>query len=134
VIENPTVVLLDVRRVHAPERKPLADPIAGDVVDDSAVFIAQQSVLDPPGFETRQVAAEESIGGGDCIGPFEFDPAHVGGVEESRRFTDRAVLFADGRVLNGQFEAAEFDHAGPEASMGLVERGPLQGHSPVRSL
>jgi hypothetical protein len=77
VIENPAVVLLDVRRVDAPERGPLTDPIAGDVVDDPAVFVAQQPVLDPPRFEACQVAAEEFIGGGNCFGPFEFDPPHV---------------------------------------------------------
>ena len=38
-------------------------------------------------------------------------------------FAHREMLFADGRVLNRQLEAAEFDHAGPEAP--VVMRLPI---------
>ena len=134
MIEDPTPVFFDVRGVYAPKSRLLGDPIAGDVIDDSAIFVAQQPVLDLPRFKPRQAAAEEPIGDGDRIRSLELDLAHVGDVEQSSGFADRAVFCADGRVLDGQLVAAKFDHAPPQAPMDVEEGRSLQRcHSPVRA-
>ena len=96
-----------------------------DIIDDAALLVAEEGVLDPSGLEPAQVASEDALGQAP-IGDAQL--THVREIEEPDGLAHGAMLLADGAVLERHHPATEVRHLSAEADVFLVERCPRGRH------
>ncbi len=100
-----------------------APPIGDHVVQDAAVFQAQQRVGRLAVVHARQVARGAHLGQPHRVASVQDHSTHMRQVEQADVATHRAVLGQDaGRVLDGHVPAGEIDHARAQPTMRGVER------------
>src|ERR1700694_2328676 len=89
-----------------------------DIIDDAALLVTKQGVLDPPVLEPGHVTSHDALGQAR-IGDAQL--THVREIEEADGFSHGTMLFADGAVLERHHPATEVRQLGAEADMFLVE-------------
>ena len=122
---HPLEVAILVAGIHDQEVAPVRLGIDKDIVDDAALLVAEQGVLDPAGLQTGEVTSHYTLGEA-LIDDAQF--AHMRKVEEADGFPHGTVLPTDAAVLQRHHPTAEVRHLGTEADVFVVERCPLGGH------
>ena len=122
---DPVEVAILVGGVHHQQVAAVGYRIDQDIIDDAAVGIAQQRVLDPAGGKRSEVAREDALGQALIV---DAQLAHVREIEEADPLPHGPMLLADAAVLERHHPTAEVRHLGAESDMLLVQRGPLGRH------
>ena len=106
-----------------------------DVVDQPALIVGHQAVLDLVGIQLRDLVGGDPLQPGQHSRAVEGEAAHVADVKDPHPLPHGLVLGDDGRVLHGHQPAAELDDP---AAVGLVpieegclEQGRLLSHGAV---
>jgi len=95
-----------------------------DVIDDAALLVAEQGVLDSTGLEPIQVTRDDTLSHAVVN---DSQLTHVGEIEETNGLAHCTVFFADAAVLQRHHPAAEVRHLGVQGHVLLVKRGSLRG-------
>src|SRR6266540_1719643 len=127
LLRDPGPVLVDVPGVDGEHVAIITYAVHGEVVDDRAVRVTQQGVLDLAHVQSRHVVGGQMLERGEGPGALDLELAHVAHVEEPDGAPHRAVLLDDARVLHRHVPAAEGHHARPGLDVRLMERGALEG-------
>src|SRR5262245_42441307 len=119
-------VLVDVPGVDGDHVPRVAHAVHGQVVDDRAVRIAEDRILDLPDLESRHVVRGQVLERGERPGALHLELAHVAHVEEPDGTAGGAVLLDDAGVLHRHLPPAERHHARAGGDVLRVERRPLE--------
>src|SRR6266851_3957140 len=104
------------------------DAVDDDVVDDRPALVRQQTVASVTDLETRDVARDQAVEGGEGARALEEELAHMREIEEPRRAADRAMLRDDTGVLDGHLPSRERDHLRAERAVPFVQWRVPQAH------
>ena len=121
---EPGEVRVDPRRVQDHEH--VVGPAGHqEVVHDAAVVVGDDCVAGAAGRQRLQAGRDQGLelAGGVFAG--NLDLAHVGHVEEGRRFPGPAMFGEDALVLDGELPAGKRDQLAPEGHVQVMQRcGP----------
>ena len=126
MVGDPRVVLVDVGGVHREHVAVGGEPVHGEVVDDRAVRIAEDRVLDLADLQRRDVVGGDGLERGQRGGPVALELAHVAHVEEADGAAHRPMLVEDAGVLDRHVPATEGHHARARGDVRGMERRALE--------
>ena len=109
---EPEKVFLDFGGIDQKQVVVLLEPVAEQVVDDSAPLVEQQGVLALAVSKLGDVVCEQPVEPRLRLRAGDKNLAHVGDVKQPRLAADRPVLLEDAVVLDGHPPAAKINHAG----------------------
>ena len=110
----------------------VSQPVEGQVVDDPAVGIAEDGILDLAEGEGGRVVGGQSLHRGEGSRAADFELAHVTDVEEPDIRANAAVLLDDAGVLHGHVPAAEGNHLGAGGDVDVAQGRALERSRGVR--
>ena len=93
-----------------------------NVVNKTAVFIQQPTVLDLPNFQLRRVVGANPIHQFESLRTANHQLAHVADVEYADARADGLVLVKNAFVLHRHIPAAKINHFGPKLAVHGIER------------
>jgi len=96
-----------------------------DVVDQPALIVGHQAVLDLVEIQLRDMVGGDPLQPGQHSRAVKGEAAHVADVENPHPLPYGLVLVGDGRVLHGHEPAAELDDP-PAVGLVPVEEGRLE--------
>src|SRR5262245_15770786 len=102
------------------------DPIEREIVDDAALAVAQERILDLAHRERCRIVGAEPLHCREGPGTLHFEFPHVADVEQPDRPSHGPVLVDDTGVLHRHLPAAEGDHSRTRLDVNVVKRGPLE--------
>lgn len=108
-------------------------PVGNEVVDDAAVFLADQRVLGLAHGNRGQLAGQGVVQEGCGVRAGYPHFAHVGEVEQSGGVADSVVFGQLGVVLQGHLPAAEVGEGCAGNLVLLIERGVVLSHHGILS-
>src|SRR6266511_136119 len=121
--------LVDIGRDHGHHVMVVAEPVEREVIDDPAILVAEEGVLDLADLQGLDIVGRQALERPDRVTTPELELAHVAHVEAGGGGPGRPVLLDDAPVLDGNVPAAERDHPRSQTDVGRVEGGPLQRDS-----
>src|SRR2546430_758391 len=119
-------VFVNVTRVDCDHVALVAHAVDREVVDDRAVRIAEDRILDLADLESRHVVGGQVLERREGAGALDLEFAHVAHVEEADGAAGRTVLLDDAGVLHRHLPAAERHHARAGRDVLVIERRALE--------
>ena len=122
MILQPGKIFVRACRVDYEKKFRLADPINDQIVDDSAAFVKQKSVLSLAEFQLFQVVAKHCVQPFACTRTIHNQLAHVRDVENAELGSHSVVFFDNAAVLHRHQPAGERNHLSAALQMLVVKR------------
>ena len=136
VFLQPGEIFISAGCVHDEQKFLLVDPINDQIIDDSAVFVEEKSVLPLANFQLIDVVSQHRIQPFGRRRTADNQLSHVGNIEDPDVISHGVMFFEDARVLHGHEPPAERNDFRAEPQMLLIQwRGFLRGfaHAGKRS-
>src|SRR5438309_11603197 len=130
---QPFEIFVRARCVHDEEKFFVADAIRNQVVDDSAAFVQQKSVLALANLQLVDVVGQHRIQPTARNAAIDDQLAHVRNVEHADDLTDGLMFFHNAGVLNRHQPYGERHHLRAASYVLVVERRlflRVYGHPP----
>ena len=125
---QPGEVFIGARGIHDEEKLPLLDPINDQIINDSAAFVEEKSVLPLANFQLVDVVSQHRVQPFGSRRIADDQLSHVGNIEDADVISHGLMFFEDADVLHRHEPAAERNDFRAAPHMLLVQRrGFLRG-------
>ena len=124
---QPHKVFVRARGIHDEEKLLLRDPINDQIIDDSAVFVEQKSILPLADFQLLDVVSQHRVQPFGSRRIADNQLSHVRNIEDANVISHRLMFLDDADVLHRHEPAAERNDFRAAPHMLMVKRRRFLG-------
>src|SRR5207245_3088547 len=119
---QPVKIFTSSRCIYDQQKFFVVDPINDQIINDSAMFVKEESVLALPDLELVDIICEHEVEPCERTASLDNELSHVRNIENANAVSDGLMFLDDARVLHGHEPAAERNDFRPEPHMLFVKR------------